>query len=366
MIATPASRAAAGPLRTTSVPRMRSTPVSGRWTPARILTSVDLPAPFSPTSACTSPRWRAIDTSSSARIAPNAFEACSSERMGEGSFIWASETPACRKVPDTPARLLLEVELVDVLLVEHERRTEQHGPLRADLVFAELAGPERLAGLAADRGRRVVHRGIAGEVAEIGRVPQLERGDGAVLDVLAQGVRRPEPRQLDLAAVLRRVEHGGCRSDADRRWRDDALQVRILLQQALSHLRRRRWVVVAVHDFDELHLRVLLQLQLHVPDPRVLVRRRGGGRDDRDLARLLDLRRQEVDFAGADRLRVGLVDEQVAARWRIRVVGDDGDLARHRLLERRTKRGGVGRGDDERVRSLRNRCLDRGICEAAV
>src|SRR5580765_1121691 len=75
MIAIPASRASAGPLRRTSCPSMRMTPASGGCTPARIFTSVDLPAPFSPRRAWTTPARSAIDTSSSARIAPKLFVA---------------------------------------------------------------------------------------------------------------------------------------------------------------------------------------------------------------------------------------------------------------------------------------------------
>ena len=49
MTAIPAARAAAGPDRLTGWPPTSSSPLSGRWTPARIFTRVDLPAPFSPT-----------------------------------------------------------------------------------------------------------------------------------------------------------------------------------------------------------------------------------------------------------------------------------------------------------------------------
>src|SRR4051812_31632959 len=130
MIAIPAARAAAGPASTVSCPRTRSAPRSGRWTPPRIFTSVDLPAPFSPTSACASPPWRAIETSSSAWIAPKDFDACSSERMGSVAAIEGAGAPAAA---GTPAMFLLEVELVDVALVEDERRPEQDRALAADL-----------------------------------------------------------------------------------------------------------------------------------------------------------------------------------------------------------------------------------------
>src|ERR1700733_15911134 len=50
-------------------------PLSSAWTPARALISVDFPAPFAPSSATISPRPTRRLTSSSARVAPNCFEA---------------------------------------------------------------------------------------------------------------------------------------------------------------------------------------------------------------------------------------------------------------------------------------------------
>ena len=54
---------------TTGSPSSSTLPLSGWWTPARILTSVLLPAPFSPTSAWTSPARSSSDTSDSAWVA---------------------------------------------------------------------------------------------------------------------------------------------------------------------------------------------------------------------------------------------------------------------------------------------------------
>src|SRR5262249_24276131 len=79
MTAMPAAWAAAGPLSTARWPSMSSSPSSGWWTPASIFTTVDLPAPFSPTRACASPPQRSIEASTTARTAPNAFAACTSE-----------------------------------------------------------------------------------------------------------------------------------------------------------------------------------------------------------------------------------------------------------------------------------------------
>src|SRR6188474_3176059 len=48
-------------------------PLSGRTAPVRILTSVLLPAPFAPMSACTSPGRTASDADLSATTAPYVF-----------------------------------------------------------------------------------------------------------------------------------------------------------------------------------------------------------------------------------------------------------------------------------------------------
>src|SRR5207253_1751657 len=53
-----------------------SSPRSGRRLPARILSSVDLPAPFSPTIAWASPSATANVTSRSAATAPNDLSRC--------------------------------------------------------------------------------------------------------------------------------------------------------------------------------------------------------------------------------------------------------------------------------------------------
>ena len=71
--AMPSARAWAGPWMLIGSPSSRIVPLSGWWTPARILTSVLLPAPFSPTSAWTSPARRSSETSSSAWVAPEAL-----------------------------------------------------------------------------------------------------------------------------------------------------------------------------------------------------------------------------------------------------------------------------------------------------
>ncbi len=66
---TPAAIASAGDPRVTASPLISIVPESGRWTPYRIFMRVDLPAPFSPTTAWMVPR-RTVRLMSSLAITP--------------------------------------------------------------------------------------------------------------------------------------------------------------------------------------------------------------------------------------------------------------------------------------------------------
>src|SRR4051794_16640829 len=252
----------------------------------------------------------------------------------------------------TVTDVLLEVELVDVRLVEARRRPEDDLAVGADRPGAEVSGLERLALLARDlpggqRGGRV-----AGEVADVLGDPQRELVDRAVLDELAHLVGRAEAGQLDLALLRRGREVARRRRDADGGRRDDALEVRIGLQEALRLLEGLLVVVVAIGDLHELDVLVLRlgQLLLHVLDPGVLVRGVGRGREDRDLALAADLLGDEVDLALADERRRRLVDEHRPGAGRdVGVHRHDLDAALGRLLERRRHRVGVVARDDQRV-----------------
>src|ERR1700744_5917996 len=83
-----------------------------------------------------------------------------------------------------PANPRSEVELVDVGGVEDGRRPQQHGVVRADRERAQLSGLERGALLDRELAPGDFRRGVAGQVAQVGRVPQLERLDRAVGHVL--------------------------------------------------------------------------------------------------------------------------------------------------------------------------------------
>ena len=78
-------------------PRSRISPASGAWTPARILISVDLPAPFSPSSACTSP---AAEVEIDAVERERAGEALGEAADGEQAALRAASTEATSATAD--------------------------------------------------------------------------------------------------------------------------------------------------------------------------------------------------------------------------------------------------------------------------
>src|SRR3954453_7690104 len=262
-----------------------------------------------------------------------------------------------------PTRALIdsEVEVVDVLSGERRQRAEDDLAVGADRVVAEPPGLELLALLAGYAPGDERRGGLAGEVADVLRHPQLELLDGAVLDELAHLVREPEAGQLDLALLRRRrqVPRGG--GDAHRGRRDDALQVRVGLDQTLRLLEGLLVVVIAVGDLHELDVLVLRVLQgvLHHLDPGVLVGRVGRRREDRDLALVPDLPGDRLDLVLADQRRRDLVDEHAArVRRDVGVHAYDLDALRGRLLERRGDGVGVVAGDDDRVGLLLHRRVD--------
>ena len=70
-VRTPSPWASSGPPRSARLPLIRIAPASGRSRPLSALISVLLPAPFSPTSACTSAVAADSEAPSSARTPPN-------------------------------------------------------------------------------------------------------------------------------------------------------------------------------------------------------------------------------------------------------------------------------------------------------
>src|SRR5919108_5357116 len=103
MTAMPSVFAMAGVMCRTTWPPTVNVPASGVSAPATILMSVDFPAPFSPTSACTSPARRSNETPLSARTPLNVLEIesarsntpglCGNSLSGRGD---ACVAPTCR------------------------------------------------------------------------------------------------------------------------------------------------------------------------------------------------------------------------------------------------------------------------------
>src|SRR5271166_2657944 len=77
----PRSSALLGESKRTGWPSTQYSPLEGRCTPARILISVDLPAPLSPSRQCTSPRRKRIETPLSAMTLPKNLLTLSSARI---------------------------------------------------------------------------------------------------------------------------------------------------------------------------------------------------------------------------------------------------------------------------------------------
>src|SRR3954469_25721777 len=92
-----------------------------------------------------------------------------------------------------------EVEVVDVVLVEHGGLAEDDDAVLLDRVVAEVTGGEGVALGTGDLAGGQRGAGACGQVAELLRVPQRERGDGAVLDELPHLVGGAQAGQRDLA-----------------------------------------------------------------------------------------------------------------------------------------------------------------------
>ena len=130
--AIPSARACGRALELRSARRRAgSSPLSGWWTPARILTSVLLPAPFSPTSAWTSPGSSSSETSSSACVAPNRLEMPRSSTRARRRRRAAARRSSARSDRDAgpsprPARACAADE-PDVDAARRERRDHRAG-----------------------------------------------------------------------------------------------------------------------------------------------------------------------------------------------------------------------------------------------
>src|SRR5918911_93605 len=127
-MATPRSRASCGPAGWYGMPSSTIRPASGCSAPLRIFIRVDLPAPFSPTRAWTSPGATSRETPRSARVGPKLLWIASMRSRGSGG---GAATGGCL---GSVAQVRLEVagvERLDGRVVEVlGRRHLQVGVLR--------------------------------------------------------------------------------------------------------------------------------------------------------------------------------------------------------------------------------------------
>src|SRR5450759_5487328 len=96
-------------------------------------------------------------------------------------------------------------ELVDVLGVEHERRSKNDDAVLADRVVNAAGGElhgELLAFGALDGSVDEIHGNRVGEVAEISHVPKSEDGGLSALDVVDHALGGAEAGDEDLAGLV--------------------------------------------------------------------------------------------------------------------------------------------------------------------
>src|SRR5918993_949100 len=167
MVLIPAACDSRGSAKETSSPLKRIWPSSGLYTPVITLIIVDLPAPFSPTRACTSPGRSSKETSSRASTPGNRFVTRRTSRIGE-----------CRSIVLVPPLVGLVQTLLSVLLGIHVI-------LDDDLLRYRLPGQELLDGVESQRTEAWVGLDHGVDVTRDYRLHGLPGTvDGDYLDVL--------------------------------------------------------------------------------------------------------------------------------------------------------------------------------------
>src|SRR5688572_28287758 len=189
-------------------------PASGWCTPVRILTSVDLPAPFSPISAVMLPRCNCRSTPASARTPPKDLRTLVSLSRG-----------ACTGGRSWSEHLRVLTHVADVVDEGLAHRTYTIGS------ESDFTHPPHVHRLVRVLAACQAHGNLRGGVAEIHRVPDGELRHHSFLHVSDQFGWQAQARDLDLAGQSL-VFHGTRRRDdshrADAHQHD---QVRMLLKQ---------------------------------------------------------------------------------------------------------------------------------------
>src|SRR6516225_6998799 len=206
MVTMPAAMASWGLAKWHSSPSRRTTPRSGRWTPPRMRINVDLPAPFSPTTAWISPYATSKSTPSSATVAPNRLVTSSALTAG---LVIASTRNECHlhlRVGELAA-------LDDDVVVERDRAvTHGHVVMSLGRALAAALGvgtgrEQKISGEAARAG--VMALGVG--TVERDRVPAplrveppAEMRDGVTVEVVRARLVALEPvvHELGIEAAL--------------------------------------------------------------------------------------------------------------------------------------------------------------------
>src|SRR5215204_3090896 len=201
----PWSIASPGPEKRTRSPLTKISPSSGEYSPYRMFISVDLPAPFSPSSACTSPRARPKSMWSFARIPGNSFVIpFSSRTVGAASAIpgdsMAEATPGNQERVGLQGRGRLQLPRDQLLLDLVHPVDELLRHLRAHLPDADalVLEVEDRVGAALELP---VHHRFGGQEHRL-----VDALDGAREDVLAETRLVAIDADPPLVALLRRVE----------------------------------------------------------------------------------------------------------------------------------------------------------------
>src|SRR5471032_1251319 len=224
-VAMPRSSAAAGLDSVTSLPPKVIVPVLGWWTPARTFTSVDFPAPLSPTRATTSPACTSRSMSVRAETAPKCFE-----------------TP--RRLSTSSPRVDRVVELSVMGRIPLQSRETRHEPdpvqQRAGSVrHGSVRYAQFLAPVGVAIGAQVL--GAREALVDHFRLEVLRRDDRWLEELR----RRVEERRF----TLRRLAGQEADSHLRRSGRDDLarLQDRVVLVACDDQLQSRERRVVAGH-----------------------------------------------------------------------------------------------------------------------
>src|SRR5215211_9430435 len=282
MVLTPPAWACWGEWKSTSRPSRVIRPASRRYAPVRILISVDLPAPFWPMTACTSPRPTVSEASSRARTPGKALLIPSIRRRGAGAVIGS-------------------VGGGDVLL--GVGRVEE-------LVGVDYLGRDRLAG-----------RIRQGGLGRLGPGPRVAFDAGPELAVHDRLQGRLLAVDRDHGHVLARLAAGGLEGGDGPDGHlvvvgIDGVDVRVSSQQRLHHLAALVAVEVAVLGGQDLHARLVLDGVLEAL--AAVVGRRGSRGAE------------QLDDVG---LAAGLLDQPVGRPLALldEVRADEGDVVLARL-----------------------------------